>query len=171
MSDEKFTILTAGLHLLTDELQSWGIEKGHTTHRMVGAARKQLVMKLHGEGLSQRQIAALVGVGHRTVGRDINEANGSDDPNDPENDPEAEQEGDTHDLEECDAPSRTSELEERWRYNLSLMAGYSIDLPEYWEKHFKGWQNVNLTSNDVELVRKAIMAWKIIEERMKEWVN
>jgi hypothetical protein len=74
MSDEKFTKIAAGLLTNVRDLVDWGVDGGHTTTdrlRLTVEARKEAVSELHKQGLSTRQIGAVVGATHTTVRRDL----------------------------------------------------------------------------------------------------
>jgi hypothetical protein len=73
-----------------------------------------------------------------------------------------------HDLDGCDAPDDDDSLEDRWRYNFSKMAEYSIELPGHWEKHFSGWKKLNITREQVLLAKKAASTWESIAKTLKK---
>ena len=153
--DEKFTILTGGLHLLTDELEKWGVEEGHTTHRMVAKARRELVGKLHDEGLTQRQIAALTGSSVATVNRDINGQDSvSNETNETENETEPE-------------PFIPPTEIEQWQASLLNMAEESITLTGYWDDKFDGWEQFEATPHMITQARRAAAAWSEIAAQLE----
>ena len=76
MSDPRLTKLTADLLVAmrdqTDHLIGRGlVDKEQLRVTLAPAARKAKVAELHEQGLSQRQIAAVVGVDHATISRDL----------------------------------------------------------------------------------------------------
>ena len=76
MSDARLTKLTADLLVAmrdqTDHLIGRGlVDKEQLRVTLAPAARKAKVAELHEQGLSQRQIAAVVGVDHATISRDL----------------------------------------------------------------------------------------------------
>ena len=74
MTDDKFTKIASGLLVQVRDLVEWGIDTGNTTAeelKLTIPARREKVRQLSDAGMSQRQIAEVVGVSPATVNDDM----------------------------------------------------------------------------------------------------
>jgi hypothetical protein len=77
----------------------------------------------------------------------------------------------SHRMDGCDAPTDDDSVEDRWRYNFSNMAQLSIELRAHWDKHFKGWDFLDITTEEIKLADDAAREWRAIAKGMKGMKN
>jgi hypothetical protein len=88
-----------------------------------------------------------------------------------EDDDENDDEDSSHRMDGCDAPTDDDSMEDRWRYNFSNMAQLSIELRAHWEKHFKNWDFLNITTEEVKLAEDAAREWRSIAKTLRGMKN
>jgi hypothetical protein len=138
--------------------------------------RKPMAEKLYSQGYTMEAIATQLGVGTKTISRDLEnfvivtkskpaktarnpkgagrpkgkkskrKAKAVSPPPHPD-DPIQEP------CEDCKTP------EEQWRYSVGFFAGETISMPAYWTRQFGDWKKFEVTSDLVTLVKQASEVW------------